>query len=174
AGETIDRLEREATDLSAKSEGQEARAAEAAEAARIAGSNLAAREAEHGQLTEDTARLAARHQSAERLEAEARQNATDVAVLTRTGCGAMFGTGTITQCSETNRSRSVGSAVRAASARYRTVGGGSRSSDSSTSSRTGADGSSSTGARLTPCHGIWASSRTEENRPRSSSSSSKK
>ncbi|MEL6205780.1 MAG: AAA family ATPase, partial [Pseudomonadota bacterium] len=71
AGETIDRLEREATDLSAKSEGQEARAAEAAEAARIAGSNLAAREAEHGQLTEDTARLAARHQSAERLEAEA-------------------------------------------------------------------------------------------------------
>jgi len=71
AGESLGRLRAEAEDLDAALSGQEARLAGAAEAARIAAETLSAREAEMGRETEDAARLAARHQAAERAEAEA-------------------------------------------------------------------------------------------------------
>ncbi len=72
AGETIQRLEWEQGQLAKASEGHEARleaaAASAAEAAQV----LQAREASLSELTEDVARLAARHQSAHRLLADNR------------------------------------------------------------------------------------------------------
>jgi chromosome segregation protein len=67
AGETIERLEWERTELAKASEGHEARLEEAAEEAREAKRVLGEREDALSQLTEDTARLAARHQSAHRL-----------------------------------------------------------------------------------------------------------
>jgi chromosome segregation protein len=70
AGETLARLAAEAAQLEEASEGHEERAAAAAEAARIAGAELSRREAELGQAREDVARLAAQHQSAERLVAD--------------------------------------------------------------------------------------------------------
>ena len=70
AGETITRLTTERDELAAANEGHDQKLAAAVEAARIAASNLQGRESELAQLTEDVARLAARHQSAERLEAE--------------------------------------------------------------------------------------------------------
>ena len=73
AGEVIARLEREARDLARAEEGHGARLATAAEAARAAGAVLSAGEADLGRVTEDTARLAARHQSAERLAEECRR-----------------------------------------------------------------------------------------------------
>ena len=67
AGETIDRLEWEAAEIAKASEGHEDRLtvanAEASEGAQV----LQQREADLSQLTEDVARLAARHQSAQRL-----------------------------------------------------------------------------------------------------------
>ncbi|MET4101401.1 chromosome segregation protein [Roseovarius sp. MBR-78] len=67
AHDTIARLDWEAAELAKASQGQDARleaaTAEAAEAARI----LEAREADLSQMTEDMARLSARHQSAQRL-----------------------------------------------------------------------------------------------------------
>ncbi|MGQ0566709.1 MAG: chromosome segregation protein SMC [Gemmobacter sp.] len=70
AAETIARLEWEEAQLLRASEGEGDRLAAAAEAARAASAMLADREAELSALTEDTARLAARHQSAERLLAD--------------------------------------------------------------------------------------------------------
>ncbi len=67
AGETIERLEWEARELEKAGEGFEARLAEAAEAAHEAARVLSEREEALSQLTEDVARLAARHQSAQRL-----------------------------------------------------------------------------------------------------------
>ncbi|WP_323780536.1 chromosome segregation protein SMC [Thalassovita sp.] len=67
AGETIDRLEWEARELKKASEGHDERLETAAEAAREAASVLQDREADLSQQTEDVARLAARHQSAQRL-----------------------------------------------------------------------------------------------------------
>jgi chromosome segregation protein len=67
AGETIERLEWEARELTKAGEGHEARLGEAAEGARDAAQMLQACEAELGQKTEDVARLAARHGSAQRL-----------------------------------------------------------------------------------------------------------
>ncbi len=67
AGETIERLEWEARELAKASEGHEAALTVAAEEARDAASILQERESDLSQLTEDVARLAARHQSAHRF-----------------------------------------------------------------------------------------------------------
>ena len=67
AGETIERLETEARALEAASEGHDDALAEAAEAAREAAAILQMREEEMSEQTEDVARLAARHGSAQRL-----------------------------------------------------------------------------------------------------------
>ncbi|WP_293576877.1 chromosome segregation protein SMC [Phaeobacter sp.] len=66
AGETIERLEWEQRELSRAGEGHDDRLAEAAERAREAGSILQAREEHLTGLTEDVARLSARHQTAQR------------------------------------------------------------------------------------------------------------
>ncbi len=72
AGETIQRLEWEQGQILKASEGHEARlegaATEAAEAAQV----LQGREAALSELTEDVARLSARHQSAQRLLSDSR------------------------------------------------------------------------------------------------------
>ena len=73
AGETIARLEEEGETLTAEAEGHEARLEEAATEARDAASVLQDRESAHAQLTEDVARLAARHQSAQRLRDDAQR-----------------------------------------------------------------------------------------------------
>ncbi|GAA6194223.1 AAA family ATPase [Phaeobacter sp. NW0010-22] len=73
AGETIERLEWEARELLKASEGQDARLDEAAEAAREAAEVLQEREGHLSQVTEDVARLAARHQSAQRLVGDHRK-----------------------------------------------------------------------------------------------------
>ncbi|WP_340238953.1 chromosome segregation protein SMC [Sulfitobacter pontiacus] len=67
AEETITRLEREESDLSDAGEGHEAAVAEAAERAKEAAGVLEKQEADLSKLTEDVARLVARHSSAERL-----------------------------------------------------------------------------------------------------------
>ncbi len=67
AGETIERLEWEAREIAKAGEGHEKRLEEAQVAAREAAGVLQEREADSAQLTEDVARLAARHQSAQRL-----------------------------------------------------------------------------------------------------------
>lgn len=67
AGETIERLEWEAREIGKAGEGHDARLEEAQVAAREAAGVLQQREADLAQLTEDVARLAARHQSARRL-----------------------------------------------------------------------------------------------------------
>ncbi len=71
AGETIERLEWEEAQLAKAHDGHEARLEEAAEAARAAGQVLTEREAALSELTEDVARLSARHQSAHRLHEDA-------------------------------------------------------------------------------------------------------
>ncbi|WGW04243.1 chromosome segregation protein SMC [Tropicibacter oceani] len=73
AGETIERLEWEARELAKAAEGHDDKLAEAAEAAREAATVLQEREADLGQQTEDVARLAARHQSAQRYLADCRK-----------------------------------------------------------------------------------------------------
>ena len=67
AGETIERLEWEARELAKAGEGHEKRLDESQVAAREAAGVLQQREADAAQMTEDVARLAARHQSAQRL-----------------------------------------------------------------------------------------------------------
>ena len=67
AGETIERLEDEATALAEASEGHDATLDAANEAAREAAAVLQEREADLSTQTEDSARLVARHSSAERL-----------------------------------------------------------------------------------------------------------
>lgn len=67
AGETIERLEWEQGQLVKAAEGYQGRLDASAEEAREAAQILQDREADIGQLTEDVARLAARHQSARRL-----------------------------------------------------------------------------------------------------------
>ncbi|WP_127115004.1 chromosome segregation protein SMC [Shimia sediminis] len=73
AGETIERLEWEAKELAKAGEGHEAKLEAASEAAREAASVLQDRETDLAQLTEDVARLAARHQSAHRLLEDSRK-----------------------------------------------------------------------------------------------------
>jgi len=72
AGETIARLDWEQAQILKAAEGQDERLAEALEAAKEAAAVLADREEALSQLTEDVARLSARHQSAQRLLADAR------------------------------------------------------------------------------------------------------
>lgn len=72
AGEVIERLDWEVQQLARAHEGHEEKLAEAVEAAREAGAVLSARETALAELTEDAARLAARHQSSQRLLADNR------------------------------------------------------------------------------------------------------
>ena len=67
AGETIERLEWEGREIAKAGQGHDKRLEEAQAAAREAAGVLQEREADLTQLTEDVARLAARHQSAQRL-----------------------------------------------------------------------------------------------------------
>ena len=67
AGETITRLEWEAREIGKAGEGHEGRLDAAQIASRESAGVLQTREADLSQLTEDVARLAARHQSAQRL-----------------------------------------------------------------------------------------------------------
>ncbi|WP_296417992.1 chromosome segregation protein SMC [Pseudooctadecabacter sp.] len=67
AGETIERLEWEATEIAKAHEGHADRLEEARVASTDGAQILADREADLSQMTEDVARLAARHQSAQRL-----------------------------------------------------------------------------------------------------------
>ena len=73
AGETIERLEWEARELEKAAEGHDERLEEAAEAAREAAAVLQEREGDMSQQTEDVARLAARHGSAQRLLEDSRK-----------------------------------------------------------------------------------------------------
>ena len=73
ADETIERLEWEAKELAKATEGQDDRLAQAAEAAREAAAVLQAREEDLTEQTEDVARLAARHGSAQRLLEDSRK-----------------------------------------------------------------------------------------------------
>ncbi len=72
AGETIARLDWEIDQLARAHDGHDDKLAEAAEAARVAAGLLSDRESLQSQATEDAARLAARHQSAQRLLADTR------------------------------------------------------------------------------------------------------
>ncbi|WP_204112865.1 chromosome segregation protein SMC [Shimia biformata] len=73
AGETIERLEWEARELAKAGEGHGDKLEKAAEDARQAAAILQERESDLAQLTEDVARLAARHQSAHRLLDDSRK-----------------------------------------------------------------------------------------------------
>jgi chromosome segregation protein len=70
AGETIERLEWEQAQIAKAHEGHEARLTAAADAAHEAAAVLQDREASLSEMTEDVARLAARHQSAHRMLAD--------------------------------------------------------------------------------------------------------
>ena len=72
AGETIARLDWELAQLLKAHEGHDDKLAEAAEIAREAGAILTDREGQLTERTEDAARLAARHQSAQRMLTETR------------------------------------------------------------------------------------------------------
>ncbi|MBD3679929.1 MAG: chromosome segregation protein SMC [Rhodobacteraceae bacterium] len=73
AGETIQRLEWEQTELVKAGEGHEAKLEAAAETAREAARVLQEREETLAEVTEDVARLAARHQSVKRMHEDARK-----------------------------------------------------------------------------------------------------
>jgi chromosome segregation protein len=73
AGETIERLEWEKRELAKAGEGHDDRMAEAAEVAQESTSILHSGEEHLSQVTEDVARLAARHQSAQRLVEDCRR-----------------------------------------------------------------------------------------------------
>jgi chromosome segregation protein len=72
AGEVIERLEWEVRELARAHDGHDEKLAEAVEAAREAGAVLGEREAMLSELTEDAARLAARHQSSQRMLSDTR------------------------------------------------------------------------------------------------------
>ncbi|MCB2136189.1 MAG: chromosome segregation protein SMC [Rhodobacteraceae bacterium] len=72
AGETIAQLEWEQAQIAKASEGHDGRLAEAQDAAQSAAKVLQDRETALGELGEDVARLSARHQSAQRLQADAK------------------------------------------------------------------------------------------------------
>ncbi len=73
AGETIARLEWEASELKKAGEGHEARLTTASETSHEAAEILQERESTLSELTEDVARLSARHQSAQRLVEDSRK-----------------------------------------------------------------------------------------------------
>ncbi|KID12601.1 chromosome segregation protein SMC [Rhodobacteraceae bacterium PD-2] len=95
AGETIDRLEWEAKELAKAADGHDDRLAEAQEMASDAASVLHEREADLSAQTEDVARLAARHQSAQRFLADSRKT------LDRTEAEAEKARAAVTQARET-------------------------------------------------------------------------
>ena len=68
--DTIERLEWEAEQLARAADGHDEKLRDAAEAAREAGALLSEREGGMSEMTEDVARLAARHQSGQRLLAD--------------------------------------------------------------------------------------------------------
>jgi len=72
AGDTIERLTNEAAEIAAQSDGHDARLEAAGAEARDAASILQEREEKLAELTEDVARLAARHQSADRMLSDSR------------------------------------------------------------------------------------------------------
>ncbi|MGL6043905.1 MAG: AAA family ATPase, partial [Sandaracinobacteroides sp.] len=72
AGEVIERLDWEVRELARAHGGHDEKLAVAVEAAREAGAVLAEREAQLSELTEDAARLAARHQSGQRMLGDSR------------------------------------------------------------------------------------------------------
>jgi len=72
AGETISRLEWEIAQLQRAHDGHEAQLAESQDLARAASAHLSDIEAQLSQATEDAARLAARHQSAQRMLGDGR------------------------------------------------------------------------------------------------------
>jgi chromosome segregation protein len=74
AGETIEKLDWEQTQISKAAEGHDAKLAAAADAARAAAEVLQDRETAQSELTEDVARLAARHQSTQRLLHDAQKS----------------------------------------------------------------------------------------------------
>lgn len=76
AGETIERLDWEMGQLLKAAEGQDDKLEAAAEASAEAAGVLADREAQLAEMTEDVARLAARHGSAQRLLSDSRATAT--------------------------------------------------------------------------------------------------
>ncbi|WP_420863920.1 chromosome segregation protein SMC [Algirhabdus cladophorae] len=73
AGETIERLEWEAGEIAKASAGHEERVMAAKTMSSDAAQILSTREAEASEMTEDVARLAARHQSAQRLLEDSRK-----------------------------------------------------------------------------------------------------
>lgn len=72
AGETIERLDWEKSAIEKAHEGHEGKLEQAKDAARVAGTVLQEQEAELDKLTEDAARLSARHQAASRRLDEAK------------------------------------------------------------------------------------------------------
>jgi chromosome segregation protein len=78
AQDTIERLEWEAEQLARAADGHDEKLRETAEAARDAATILTEREAGLSEMTEDVARLAARHQSAARLLADTQATAAKV------------------------------------------------------------------------------------------------
>ncbi len=95
AGETIERLEWEAKELAKAADGHDDRLAEAQEMASDAATVLHEREADLSAQTEDVARLAARHQSAQRFLADCRKT------LDRTEAEAAKARAAVTQARET-------------------------------------------------------------------------
>ena len=85
AGETIERLEWEARELAKATEGQDEKLASAQAAAQDAAGVLQDREAELSEKTEDVARLAARHQSAQRLFEDMKKTVREIRSLCRYG-----------------------------------------------------------------------------------------
>ncbi|MEM1236156.1 MAG: AAA family ATPase [Pseudomonadota bacterium] len=79
AGESIERLEWEAGELTKAAEGFDEELAEAAESARSSAAVMEDREAGLSRATEDTARLAARHQSAARFRDDSEKSLTAIA-----------------------------------------------------------------------------------------------
>ncbi|MEO0358227.1 MAG: chromosome segregation protein SMC, partial [Pseudomonadota bacterium] len=76
ATQSIDRLKTEADELTTAGQGHDAKLVAAQDAAQDANDKLKTQEAELGQMTEDVARLAARHQSAKRFLEDAEKRLT--------------------------------------------------------------------------------------------------
>ncbi len=89
AGETIERLEWEQRELEKAGDGQDDRLSEAADLTRNATTVLQRREDHLAQVTEDVARLAARHQSARRLVEDCKRAAERATAEGATARGAM-------------------------------------------------------------------------------------
>lgn len=89
AGETITRLEWEIEQLARAHDGHEAALAQTAEVARAASSDLTELETHLSQATEDAARLAAKHQSVQRMLSDSRARMDKAAAETTRAEGAL-------------------------------------------------------------------------------------